>query len=286
MANYLFLASLINYITMKKFLLLTTFLLALCNCSNDLEFNTQAFQAIKDNVLWKAPNFNAQINEDGTLKIVASFNDEVLILNVSGSAEATYELGIDSPSSATYTTSNSPVFSTLNRGNGQIVVQNYNVIEQTISGTFGFNTFSANGDVVNFINGVFFKVPIVDVVNIDIEGELRASVDDVELVADDVISTKGGGIIEIQGIAADGSFIKIFLPETITIGSYNLNEQSASGTYAIYGYANGVTSVAQFGTLFISEHDILSSKIKGSFVFTTLLPNSVSVENGSFIAFY
>jgi len=87
-------------------------------------------------------------------------------------------------------------------------------------------------------------------------------------------------------MAIDGSFITLVIPETTAIGSYNLNQQSTYGTYAVYGFSNGTTSNSQNGTLLILEHDIALNRIRGTFIFNTLSPNSVEVNNGNFTAFY
>jgi len=271
---------------MKKLLLLTGLLIMLCNCSNNLEFNDRAFQGIKDNELWRASEFSAQIDDKGGLKIVGIFNDESITLNITSPITGVYELGIDSENRISYKPSGSSEFSTLNGGSGIVTINAYNMEAQTISGSFSFNAFSANGDMTNMIDGVIYQVPLITEEVIEKDNKLRASVDDSELIAEDVILLNDNNIIEVQGTGADGRFIKMYLPETIANGSYNLNEQSDSGTYAIYGFNNGETSTAQYGTLFINKHDTSLNMMAGTFSFTTLLPNSVSVEDGSFKIYY
>jgi len=271
---------------MKKFLLLISFLVTFFNCSNELKFNEHAFQATKNNEFWKASEFSITVSEDGLLSLVGTFKDEAVVLNVESAEPGIYSLGTNSNSTATYVDDEGQGFTTEYHGNGEIVIERYDPVEQTFTGSFRFNAHSFSGEVANFINGVFYQVPLVVKPEIVNEGELKASIDDSQLNADEVAALNENGMIEVQGIDADGSYIKLYIPETTLVGSYNLNEQSDSGTYAVYGYSNGTTSIAQFGTLFLNEHDLTSGMIKGSFTFTTLLPNSVSVENGSFTAYY
>lgn len=271
---------------MKRFLLLTTFLLTLFSCSNDMEFNEHVFQVTKNSELWKASDFSVSINEDGFLSMVAVLNDEIVTLNLTSSEPGIYDLGTGSNSTAWYKDGNGSGFTSEYRGDGEVIIEEYDPLEQTFTGTFRFNAFSTDGDVVNFINGIFYKVPLVTETEVERLNELKATVDDSELLADEVTIRNQDGIIEVQGTSIDGRSIRLFLPETVPVGSHNMNEQSASGTYAIYGFANGTPSTGQFGTLFINEHDIAMKRIKGTFTFTTLLPNSVLIENGRFDIYY
>lgn len=271
---------------MKHFFLFTTLILTLFSCSNDIEFNEHAFQATKDNEFWKASDFSIKINDNGFLNLVGTYKDEVVTIHIQSTEIGVYSLGTDSNSTAWYTDGKGSGFTTEYRGNGEVAIEKYDPVSQSYTGTFRFNAFSSDGEAANFINGVFYQVQLTTDSEIEEEGDLKASVDDSDLQADEVLADNEEGVIKIQGVSADGSFIKLYIPQTTVAGSYNLNEQSDSNTYAVYGFANGVTSTAQFGTLFINEHNVASGMIKGSFTFRTLLPNSVSVENGSFTAYY
>lgn len=275
------------YNEMKKFLLLTSFMLTLLNCSNDLVFNDQAFQATIDNEYWKATEFGASIEEDGTFTITAALNNQVVTLTTSSLQSGTYQLGVNNENKAVYKATDLTVFSTLNNGDGEIVIENYDPVDNTITGSFRFNAYSLDGLTVNFNSGVLYRVPLqTEVEELEEEGQLRATVDDSDLIAEEVTSIMEDRMIQIVGTAADGSYIKIYIPENTPTGNHNLNQQSASGTYAVYAYPNGVVTAAQFGTLFITEHDMINGRIQGTFTFTTLLPNSVFVENGLFTAYY
>lgn len=271
---------------MKKYLLLTCFIVSTFGCSDELQFSTQAFQANKDGFLWIAEEFNVILKEDGSIKIVGILDNDVVTLNLPSTTTGTYTLGSNATSSAVYETINQPIYTTINAGNGEIKIQDYNSIEQTLTGTFKFNAFSADGQVVNFIEGIFYKISILENNGVLALGQLSASVDEADLIAEEVVTDINEGLVETIGVASDGSSIRLIMPETISLGTYNLNEQSDSNTYAIYGYANGVTSYSQYGTLFVTEHNLSLNIIKGSFSFDTLLPNHVSVENGTFTIYY
>lgn len=271
---------------MKKFLLLTGFIISFFSCSEELEFNTPSFQGEKNASFWQATDFNAITNEDGSINLVGILRSEVVTLNVANSVPGIYSLGANSQSKATFEMTNSPTYSTTNQGDGEIVIEAYNVEEQTITGTFNFNAFSSEGETLNFNKGIFYRIPILPVEDVVLVNQFNASVDEVEMDIAEVVSTFNDDIIEITGMTSDSRFITLSMPESIAIGSYNLGTASTFGTYAVYGLADGATSNSQFGTLLILDHDRTINRIRGTFVFNTLSPNSVEVDNGTFAVFY
>lgn len=274
-------------ITMKKILLLSSFILTLFTCSEALEFNTPSFQGEKETEFWSATSFNAIAKSNGSIEITGVSRDDVVTLNIPSLFSGTYTLGVSDSSNATFQTLNQPIYSTDNSGDGEIIIEEYNIETQTITGRFNFNAVSENGDIVNFIKGVFYRVPITLFEEIVAANQLNASVDNTELDINEImIDVDDLDVIEVKGTSTDGTFIKLVIPETTNVGSYNLNNQSDSGTSAQYGFSNGTTSNSQFGTLFILEHDRIINRIKGTFTFNTLQPNSVEVNNGSFTVFY
>lgn len=272
---------------MKKFLLLTFIGLALFSCSDDLQFNEHAFQVVKDNEPWRATEFKANVNEDGYVSIIGILNNETVTLYLESMSPGTYALGNSANSSAWFNDSEGIGYTTEYRGDGEVTIDKYDPASQSFTGSFRFNAVSGDGVMVNFTKGIFYQVPIVyEDEEDDKDSKLQAMVDDILLDAEEIVVQKNNSMIEVRGKAADGSFIKIMVPETILEGSYNLNQQSDHNTNAIYGYANGETSNSQYGTLFVTQHDALGKMIKGSFTFTTLLPNRVSIDNGSFTIYY
>ena len=145
---------------MKRFLLLTSFLLTLFSCSNELEFSDQVFQVTKDGKFWQASEFGVSINEDGFLSMVSVLNDEIITLNLESAGPGVYDLTAGSNSTAWFKDSNSKGYTSEYLGDGQVVIEKYDPLEQTFSGTFRFNAFSSDGDTVNFYNGVFYRVPM------------------------------------------------------------------------------------------------------------------------------
>ncbi len=154
---------------MKRFLLLTGFLLALFSCSNDMESNEHAFQVTKNSEFWQASEFSVTITEDGFLSLVGVLNNEVITLNLTSSNPKPYDLSAGSNNTAWYKDDNGLGFTSEYQGDGEVIIEKYDSLEQTFTGTFRFNAFSRDGEVVNFVNGVFYRIPLVTDIDIEVE---------------------------------------------------------------------------------------------------------------------
>ncbi|QYJ69330.1 DUF6252 family protein [Flavobacterium litorale] len=153
---------------MKNFLSLIVLLLVVCSCEEDVQFNTPAVQALKDNELWKATEYSASI-VGSSLTIEATNGFETVVLRtVSATPGTSFELGINETNKATYSLSADGVSSEYQTGtgigNGLIEISDdpreTNISEGYISGTFRFNAADDSDELVNFQNGFFYRVPI------------------------------------------------------------------------------------------------------------------------------
>jgi hypothetical protein len=154
---------------MKKYFFLSIVLFTLISCEEDVRFNNPSFQGVKDNVFWRAVVSNASLSANGSLVIEAYTGNEVIRLKTTSTLLGTYTLGSSTEEIATYEVkeANSTVtFTTgLGKGNGQIVLTEYDIINRTVSGLFKFNAENSSnnpleGTILNFQQGVFYKVPI------------------------------------------------------------------------------------------------------------------------------
>ena len=154
---------------MKKNLLLINVVFAFISCQEDVRFNNPSLQGVKDNVFWRAIESKATKATNGSLVIEAYTGNETLTIKLDAYTEKSYFLGNSTSRTATYVLSSSTgliTFSTgFGVGDGQIVITKYDAANNTVSGTFKFNaenTYknSLAGDVVNFQQGVFYKVPV------------------------------------------------------------------------------------------------------------------------------
>lgn len=78
---------------MKRFLSLFIVTIAFVSCQEDLKTNDPGFQALKDDVMWRATDARAYLSTSGNLRIEAYTQYELVTLNTSSASEGTYILG-------------------------------------------------------------------------------------------------------------------------------------------------------------------------------------------------
>lgn len=154
---------------MKKCLLLLLYVISFSSCTDDVKFNNPAFQTVKDNVFWRALNYKASINAAGEITIEGESGYEKVILHTASTTQQTYILGLNDVSTASYSNTSkgqlADFYTGTNKGNGQIVITDYDIEAKTISGTFKFTAVNADEEnvenpTINFTEGVFYKVPV------------------------------------------------------------------------------------------------------------------------------
>ena len=154
---------------MKKYLLFLVVVFTIFSCEENVSFNNPSFQGMKDNVFWRAVDSKAFLASDGSLMIEGYTGNEVLTLRTTSTAIQNYPLGTSNSKTAVYVLTvgaDEISFTTgIGIGDGEIVITEYDDINSTVSGTFKFNAENADGnplagDVLNFQQGVFYKVPI------------------------------------------------------------------------------------------------------------------------------
>ncbi|PKB17048.1 DUF6252 family protein [Flavobacterium sp. 5] len=154
---------------MRSFFLVIVLFFVLTSCEDQVKFNNPAFQGLKDNVLWRSTLFSAVQAPDGSLEIKAYQNRDILYLNTVSTAVKTYKLGIDDINSAKLEEIQGDIatfFSTgENKGDGQIIITEFDAVNHTISGEFKFNAegipiLPLSEPNVSFTKGIFYKVPV------------------------------------------------------------------------------------------------------------------------------
>lgn len=78
---------------MKKIFSILILIFLISSCTEDIKTNTPGFQAMKDNVLWKADYANAFLEENGSLTIIAYNNLETIVFNLNVAEEGVYYFG-------------------------------------------------------------------------------------------------------------------------------------------------------------------------------------------------
>ena len=153
---------------MKKFISLIVLLVAFTSCEEDVKFNNPAVQGMKDDELWRSTEFEAVI-EDDELTITATNGFETVVLKTEATDAGEYILGEDDINIATYDFDIDGISDFFTTGTGvgngiiEITEENTNLEsanKKYISGNFRFNAVNDEGTVVNFKDGVFYKVPV------------------------------------------------------------------------------------------------------------------------------
>ncbi len=152
----------------KQFLYLFLFI-AFISCSDDVKFNSPAFEGRKDNVFWRAIDSKAILAANGSLSIEGYTRNEKLTLKTTSTTAQAYPLGTSTSKMATYVltdASGTVTFSTgTDIGDGEIVIEEYDAVNKTVTGTFKFNAENIlnnllAGPILNFQYGKFYKVPV------------------------------------------------------------------------------------------------------------------------------
>jgi hypothetical protein len=162
---------------MKKIFSLAMIVVLFASCSQDVQFNNPSVQGLKDGYLWRAKASSATIDViNNTLTITAYSQFETLKIivlvpsrPVSVANPMIYLLGTNPGNSITfdYVLDGQTVnyISGLKVDDGQVKITEYDIVNRTVTGSFRFNATntdvnSTSPEVVNFIEGVVYKVPI------------------------------------------------------------------------------------------------------------------------------
>ncbi|MFC0777736.1 DUF6252 family protein [Flavobacterium sp. HJSW_4] len=153
---------------MKKYFYFLSFLLLFVSCEEDIKFNNPAFQTLKDNTFWRAQVYQAGAESNGSFIIEGALGLEQISFQLPEPFEKTFVLGVDDATKVIYKNrykGQEAEFSTgAGKGNGEIIVTEYNTVENTISGTFKFTAVNADSgaekQTMHFSEGVFYKIPI------------------------------------------------------------------------------------------------------------------------------
>ena len=154
---------------MKKQFLFLFLSLAFISCTDEVKFNNPSLEGQKDNVFWRAIDYKAFLAANGSLSIEGYTRNEKLTLKTTSTTPQIYPLGTSDSKTATYVLTDATgtiTFATgFGIGEGQIVIDEYDAINKTVSGTFKFNAENIYnnplaGPTMNFQYGHFYKIPV------------------------------------------------------------------------------------------------------------------------------
>ena len=156
---------------MKKILMYLLTLLTFFGCQDNIQSNLPALQGLKNgDFTWRSSASTVVVGADATLKFTGTDGYGTLTLELPTTAVGTFPLGENTTALVTYS-EDEFTYSTKNSGNdsivyvsdGSIMIDELNTITGTITGTFYFNAYTANGErVMNFSEGVIYKLPVTE----------------------------------------------------------------------------------------------------------------------------
>ncbi|EZH71673.1 hypothetical protein ATO12_06850 [Aquimarina atlantica] len=262
--------------------------LFLTSCSTDIEINTPALQAKIDGELFRSSIKKAVIYDDGTLVISGSSGDKSISFTTTSTNVGTYKTALQTISKVSFQKNQTKFISKDGETEGEVSITE--IYNNEISGNFHFKDLKDdNGNPVNFNNGWFYRLPLE---NGTIEEEvpqeinpcllnasLTALVNNTEMITDNH-TAKLFGVDDASILITatnETEEVNIVFMANVAPGTYPL---TGSGNYSASYEVNNDKSSALSGTLIITNHDIETKCISGSFEFETRSGSQIS--QGSF----
>ncbi len=268
-------------------LLLAVICLTLTSCSTDIEINDPSLQAQVDGEAFRSLSKKASIHDDGTLVITGSAGDKTISFKIAATKMGTYKMG-QTLNEVSFQKDQVKFFAEDQETDGEVIITE--IYNNEVSGQFYFkNLKDNNGNSTSFENGWFYKLPIVDAVIEEevteeinpclLNASLTASVDGYEMITDDHFARLFGVdnvSIMIKAVNTENE-IEIVFPANAAPGTYSL---SGSGDYSATFTKRKDKSSVLNGIITITEHNIDTKCISGSFEFETR--SGVQVSEGIF----
>ena len=155
---------------MKNIFTLFLITVTLFGCQDDIQTSLPAFQSMKNgDIQWKSTVSTVVSDPSGVTTFTGSDGFGTIILQIPTLILGSYELGSAFTATASYSDDGSQ-YSTTNDGVGSVVYVSdgkisIEEIDETgaITGSFYFNAYNASGsDVVNFSEGILYKLPVTN----------------------------------------------------------------------------------------------------------------------------
>ena len=156
---------------MKKLFSSLLIILTLFGCQDNIESSLPAFVGLKNgDFTWRSSSSTLVAGTTGVLTFTGTDGNGLLTLMIPTVALGTFTLGANATALATYSEGEF-MYSTNNSGNasivyvsdGTITIDELDVVNGTVTGSFYFNAYTADGErVVNFSEGVIYKLPVTE----------------------------------------------------------------------------------------------------------------------------
>lgn len=156
---------------MKKVLPILLIMLTLFGCQDNIQSSLPVLKGLKNaDFAWRSTSSSIVVDATGVLTFMGTDGYGSLKLQVPTLATGTYVLGANASALVTYSEDGFQ-FSTNNNGNasivyvsdGAITIDELDAVNQTVTGTFYFNAYTADGErVMNFSEGIIYKLPVTE----------------------------------------------------------------------------------------------------------------------------
>ena len=272
-------------------------LLSIISCTDDVSFNTPAFQAIRDTVFFKANISRAEVVDEDNLEVTVPgnsvpvirlsgiLNEEQVSLTLPFYGEGVFNIEPDNPTYATYISASGKEFSTLIDGEGSIVVER--IEDSTYTGSFRFRARSqVDSSDVYFTKGYFYEVPFYKKPPVPEEIPVVATSFYCRIngnTFNPISINASAGSTAILGSGNQSSVvIRLVFPKNIEPGTYPLTDFSVTSPYQASYQSSNTNPIVQSGTLTITSHNRDARSVGGTFSFTAQGSSIVQITDGRF----
>lgn len=267
---------------MKKNILFLFALFALIISCDDIETNDPAFQALIENYLYRSNDARAEIKADGSLVIQGLTEFEQLSITLNNSEAGTYILSGNGINRAAYQDQIGSIYTTRPFGHGEVIISSSG---SSVTGTFNFTAYRFGLDTIVANQGHFYNVPIVSG-STEEEPDPEtfhffAKVNGSNFNPTTITAVDNGNNIIITG-EVDGNSIALRLPNLISVGSYDVDNE----TY-LAAYAEGTNIYpTESGSITVTSHNLDLDLITGTFAFSVGEPDNITITQGEFGVYY
>ena len=158
-------------VVMKKILPSLLIMLTLFGCQDNILSNSPVLRGLQNgDFVWRSSYSTVVVDASTGLTISGTDDTGTLTLQVPTVALGTFVLGADATALITYSVGNT-TYSTKNNGNASIVylgdgsinIDELNSVNGTVTGSFYFNAYTADGERgINFSEGIIYKLPVTE----------------------------------------------------------------------------------------------------------------------------
>ena len=156
---------------MKKLLTALLILLTFFGCQDNIQSSSPVLRGLQNgDFTWRSSYSTVVVDASTGLTITGTDDNGTLTLQVPTVATGSFVLGANATALATYSVG-STMYSTNNNGNasivyvgdGEITIDELDAVNGTVTGSFYFNAYTADGErVMNFSEGIIYKLPVTE----------------------------------------------------------------------------------------------------------------------------